>query len=213
MTATTPLDLPIDETTLDILEPASALVHRAKGMAVRRALLLADLVGLVGALLIAEFVLTLGQPKMDHIDQWVEVSLLLVSLPVWVVMAKLYGLYDHDEERTNYSTADDVAGVFNMVTAGTWVVFVFLKLTGLADPNLEKVATFWIVAIGLVAAARAGARAFCRTRVAYLQNTVIVGAGDVGQTIARKFLHHPEYGDQPRRLRRRRAEGPPRGPR
>ena len=27
-----------------------------------------------------------------------------------------------------------------------------------------------------------------------MQNTIIVGAGDVGQSIARKLLRHPEYG-------------------
>ena len=30
--------------------------------------------------------------------------------------------------------------------------------------------------------------------LAYLQNAVIVGAGDVGQLIGRKLLQHPEYG-------------------
>ncbi len=37
-------------------------------------------------------------------------------------------------------------------------------------------------------------RFYCRRQASYLQNTVIVGAGDVGQLIARKLLHHPEYG-------------------
>ena len=41
---------------------------------------------------------------------------------------------------------------------------------------------------------RAVARAYCRRQIHYLQNTMIVGAGDVGQTIARKILQHPEYG-------------------
>jgi exopolysaccharide biosynthesis polyprenyl glycosylphosphotransferase len=35
---------------------------------------------------------------------------------------------------------------------------------------------------------------FCRRKIHYLQNTIIVGAGDVGQNLARKLLHHPEYG-------------------
>ncbi len=186
--------LSIDERTLDLLErrKRSSIVRR--GWLVRRALLAADLVGLTASLLIAEFVLPFGQSKIGRVDQWVEVSLFLVSLPVWVVMAKLYGLYDRDDERTDHSTADDFAGVFHMVTVGTWVVYVVLKLSGLANPALAKVATFWILAVVLVAAARGVARAYCRRQVAYLQNTVIVGAGDVGQTVARKFLNHPEYG-------------------
>ena len=190
----TRLALSMDERTLDLLERRrrSSIVRR--GWLVRRALLVADLVGLIGALLIAEFVIPVGRPQLGAVDQWVELSLFLVSLPVWVVMAKLYGLYDRDEEQTDLSSADDFVGVFHMVTVGTWVVFVVLKLTGLADPDLARVATFWLVAVCLVAIARAAARAICRRQVAYLQNAVIVGAGDVGQTIARKYLSHPEYG-------------------
>ena len=44
----------------------------------------------------------------------------------------------------------------------------------------------------------------------YWQNTVIVGAGDVGQLVARKLLQHPEYAHQARRLRRRPTPKEPR---
>jgi FlaA1/EpsC-like NDP-sugar epimerase len=43
-------------------------------------------------------------------------------------------------------------------------------------------------------AGRAAARGFTRRRHAYVQNVVIVGAGDVGQLIAHGLLQHPEYG-------------------
>jgi exopolysaccharide biosynthesis polyprenyl glycosylphosphotransferase len=54
--------------------------------------------------------------------------------------------------------------------------------------------TFWILAILLIPIARSVARSFCHRRETYLQNTLIVGAGDVGQLVARKLLQHPEYG-------------------
>ena len=203
------LDLPIDERTRDLLECRRRSSGVNRGWLVRRALLAADLVGLTAALLIVEFVLPFDQPRVGRVDQLLEVSLFLLSLPVWVVMAKLYGLYDRDEERTDHSTADDFADIFHMVTVGTWVVYVALRLSGLANPSLARVATFWVVAAGLVAMSRAVSRAYCRRQLAYLQNTVIVGAGEVGQTVARKFLNHPEYGinlvgfvdDQPKRRR------------
>jgi exopolysaccharide biosynthesis polyprenyl glycosylphosphotransferase len=44
-----------------------------------------------------------------------------------------------------------------------------------------------------VIAARSLARALARRQPAYIQNAVIVGAGDVGQLIGRKLLQHPEY--------------------
>ena len=46
----------------------------------------------------------------------------------------------------------------------------------------------------LIPLARCGARAICRRRPEYVQNTIIVGAGHVGQLIAHKYLQHPEYG-------------------
>ena len=48
--------------------------------------------------------------------------------------------------------------------------------------------------VGGVTLGRASARAVCRRRASYLQRTLIVGAGDVGQTIARKLRRHREYG-------------------
>ena len=41
---------------------------------------------------------------------------------------------------------------------------------------------------------RAIARGVVSRSIAYLQNAVIVGAGDIGQLVARKLLQHPEYG-------------------
>ena len=69
-----------------------------------------------------------------------------------------------------------------------------LSLSGLADPSLEKVIGLWVSAILFITVSRTIARAICRRSPLYLQNTLIVGAGDVGQLVARKILQHPEYG-------------------
>jgi exopolysaccharide biosynthesis polyprenyl glycosylphosphotransferase len=55
-------------------------------------------------------------------------------------------------------------------------------------------AAFWLLAVFLVPLARALARAACRHSQGYQQNTIIVGAGDIGQLICRKLIKHPEYG-------------------
>ena len=52
----------------------------------------------------------------------------------------------------------------------------------------------WGSAIVLITLARAIARALCRRSPLYEQNTLILGAGDIGQRVARKLLRHPEYG-------------------
>ena len=118
----------------------------------------------------------------------------LGTLPVWVVIAKLYGLYEHDEERTDHTTADDSIGVFHMVTVGAWLFLIATRTAGFGAPDLRKLVGFWLLSILLITALRAAARVFCHRRITYLQNTVIVGAGAIGQLVARKFRHHPEYG-------------------
>jgi exopolysaccharide biosynthesis polyprenyl glycosylphosphotransferase len=184
----------VDERTLDILDRRrrTAVVKR-RGWLVRRMLLLADVVGLLTAFLFAEWVMN-GRGASGEVDVRAEFLIFVLSLPAWIVVTKLYGLYDHDEERTDHSTADDVVGVFHMVTVGVWLFFSFAYLTRVAHPDLPKLLLFWGTAIAFVSVGRATARAYCRRRINYLQNTIIVGAGDVGQLVGRKVLKHPEYG-------------------
>jgi exopolysaccharide biosynthesis polyprenyl glycosylphosphotransferase len=160
---------------------------RSRGWIVRRALAAADVGGLLVAFLLAEGLIGDGLSLTSLL-------LFAATLPGWVVVAKLYGLYDADEERTGHSTADEFVGVFHFVTIGAWLLFAGVWLTGLWSPDLQELVFFWGVAIGLVTVGRATARGVCRQTVTYVQNTVIVGAGDVGQLVARKLLQHPEYG-------------------
>jgi exopolysaccharide biosynthesis polyprenyl glycosylphosphotransferase len=182
----------VDDRTLDILKRrrGSAGV-RHRGWLVRRALVAADVVALLTAFVAAEFVVGGGG---FGLNTRAELLLFTLTIPGWVVVAKLYGLYDRDDERADHSTVDDVVGVFHMVTLGSWLFFAGARATGLADPDLSKVFGFWIGAIGLITAARILARALCRSRAAYLQNAIIVGTGDVGRRVARKIRNHPEYG-------------------
>ena len=111
-----------------------------------------------------------------------------------MVVAKLYGLYDFDEERTDHSTADDLVGVLHLVTVGSWLFFAFAAVTQRADPGFARLLGFWLFAIAAITVGRAIARGVARRHLAYVQNTIIVGAGDVGQLVAKKLRQHPEYG-------------------
>jgi exopolysaccharide biosynthesis polyprenyl glycosylphosphotransferase len=163
-----------------------------RGRMMRRALVLADLLGLAVAFL-ASTVMFSVTPRSDVISPDLEIAFFALTLPLWIGLAKLYGLYERDEERADHSTVDEVFGVINLVTVGMWGVFVTSWVTGLADPNLERLVSHWVLAVLLVIVARGIARTLCRRSASYVQNTVIVGAGAVGQLVARKVLQHPEY--------------------
>ena len=130
----------------------------------------------------------------DRVSTHLEVLLFAITLPAWIVLARMYGLYSNDEQRADHSGVDDLFGVFNMLTVGAWLLFAVSWATGFANPSFPKLALFWVTAIALVFVGRTIARAACRRTDAYVQNTLIVGAGHVGQRVARKLLQHPEYG-------------------
>ena len=165
---------------------------RRRGWLLRRMLVLADVSALITAFTITEAAMPAAVD--DHVGLRMEALLFALTLPVWVVLAKLHRLYDHDEERTDTSVADDVTGVLHLVTLGTWVFLAAGRATGMANPPVLKLVTFWAAAILLVTSFRAVARAYSRRTRTYVQRTVIVGAGAIGNLVARKFQSHKEYG-------------------
>ncbi len=164
-----------------------------RGDLVRRRLVLADTLGLALAFLLAE--LLFGRTVVaDRLSMTQEYLLFLATIPGWVVVAKLYRLYDHDDERTDHSTLDDLVGVFHLATVGAWLAFVAAWASGAANPGMTKLVSFWVFAVVFVTAGRAVARSLSRRSASFIQNAVVVGAGDVGQLVARKLLQHEEYG-------------------
>lgn len=155
---------------------------------------MADLGGLTLAYLLAQQLSGGGAGTGAHISAATEAAFFTLTLPLWIVVAKLYGLYDRDEERTDHSTPDDLTGVFHMVTVGAWLLFAGAWLLGFARPELPRIVAFWGLAVVLVSVGRSAARAICRRQPSYVQRVLVVGAGDVGQRIARKLRKHPEYG-------------------
>jgi exopolysaccharide biosynthesis polyprenyl glycosylphosphotransferase len=185
----------LDDRTVEILaRRRRAGMPRRRGWLIRRALLAADLVGLSAAFVLAQEVYASAIHGHGTLNGWSELAAFVVSLPFWVVAAKLYGLYEKDEERTDHATADEFAGLFHLTTVCTFLLYSVAHLTGWFAPALPKVFVFWLLAIVGTVALRGSARAICRRRIEYVQNTVIVGAGNVGQTVARKLLKHSEYG-------------------
>jgi exopolysaccharide biosynthesis polyprenyl glycosylphosphotransferase len=155
-------------------------------------LLVADVTGLVVAFTATE-VLFRGSGVSGGVSTTTKAVIFVLALPAWIVAAKLYGLYDRDEERATHSTADEVMSVFHLITVGVLFFYATSWLVGFVLPDQAKLSTFWLLALVAVISSRLVARTIARRQPAYVQNTVVVGAGDVGQLIGRKLLQHPEY--------------------
>jgi len=191
----------------DCLRPRSeAGSARGRAWVIHRLLLVADVVGLSFAFVLAQGLFAPAGSTQDVVSPGLEALVFALTLPMWVVIAHTAGLYGRGAQRADHSTVDDFVGVFAVITVGAWLFATFVSLTHTVTPGTLRMVAFWVMAIGFVVLARAIARAAARRIPRFWQNTVIVGAGDVGQLIARKLQQHPEYAirlvgfvdDQPR---------------
>ena len=157
---------------------------------VPRSLMIADLVGLSLAYLIT----TLFWGPRGALGSTKEMLVFFCTLPCWLVVAKLQGLYRADQEEANHSTTDDIVGVLYLVTVGVWGLLVASRLIGRTSPSIYALITFWTITVCFLPLVRTVTRRLCRRSRSYVQNTLILGAGEVGQLIARKLVKHPEYG-------------------
>ena len=178
-------------------KPASSTgkTRHRRSWVLRRALALSDVLALSLAFLTAFALLSrgtaLGSPRFAA-----EAALFVLTLPLWLVFGKSLDLYTRDDARADHSTADEAIGVLSLVTLGTWIVFVTAWVSDLSHPQLPRLVGFWALALTLVLCGRVVVRALAKRTDAYVQRSVVVGAGHVGQLVARKIQQHPEYGIQ-----------------
>ena len=195
--------LPAPFTATQVRQPP-----RRRRTLIRRSLVVADSAGLSAAFLASVLIFGLSAEGAGARPMY-EFAVFFLSLPAWVLLAAMHGLYRYDDERLGYSTVDDFVGVIHLVTLGAWIFFLGCWLTGISYPRPGKLIVFWILATLLVSGCRGLARSICLRSPAYIQNAVVIGAGEVGQLVARKIGQHREYGlrllglvdEEPLRLR------------
>ena len=185
----------LDARTREILEYRRDVpIGKRRGWLVRRALLTADVVALTAAFIVAEIVVSSRSGQHGVLSQAAEIGMFVVLLPLWVVVAKLYGLYDKDEERADHTTADDLVRMFHLLTVGTFLLYALSRVTLWFSPTFSKLFVFWLLAIVGTGVLRVAARAYCRRHLSYLQNAIIMGLGKTVQAIAMLVSEREELG-------------------
>jgi len=123
---------------------------------------------------------------------WAPAVVLAALLPAWILSVKAAGLYDKDSDVLGHSTIEELPQLARIATIGSWVYV--LLLWAVADARaLDEAAVLWGSLLVLLPLLRIVIRPAIRATEGYDQNTIIVGAGSVGQLIGRKLLTHPEY--------------------
>jgi exopolysaccharide biosynthesis polyprenyl glycosylphosphotransferase len=121
-----------------------------------------------------------------------EAALLLVLLaPIWIVTAKLAGLYDRDHRTLRHLTVDELPWLVVWALSSTAILTLLLAPFPGLDLSSDDRLLVWGITLGLGFALRAGTRAVWR-RITPPQRLLVVGDGALAQAVVRKLELFPD---------------------
>jgi exopolysaccharide biosynthesis polyprenyl glycosylphosphotransferase len=153
--------------------------------ALRRLLAAGDALAVMLALAVA--LVIPGLPGAGHRILWG-----VVAVPLMMVLFKLYGLYDRDVKRISYSTVDDVPRLFHATVIGGLILWVYSRYSPMHRLDFAEVLLFGVNVVVLVTVTRFAIRSIAG-RLIGVENALLVGTGEMGQTLVGKLAAHPEY--------------------
>jgi exopolysaccharide biosynthesis polyprenyl glycosylphosphotransferase len=159
-------------------------------VALRRLLGLGDSLAVLISLALA---LMLASLTGDHRSAAVRIAWGLIAIPLMVLLFKLYGLYDRDVKRISHSTVDDLPWLVHAVMLGTLLLWLYADHTPMHRLDFAEVVIFAFAAVGTVSVIRFAVRRTARRWIGP-QRALLVGGGQLAQTLVSKLANHPEYG-------------------
>lgn len=109
-----------------------------------------------------------------------------MALPLWIVLAKLYGLYDRDHRAMRHLTADELPSIWAWTMTGTATTALLLAVTPVGSVGITTVLSAGIVAALGAPFPRGLVRMIWR-RVTPPEHTLIVGEGPLADATRRKL--------------------------
>jgi exopolysaccharide biosynthesis polyprenyl glycosylphosphotransferase len=143
----------------------------------RRVLALADAV----AALTVSLWLGLGPSGNVEVAFWAA-----VFLPVWLLLAKLHGLYDRDHRALRHLTVDELPSLFTWAMSGTIAITLLLYLTPVAQLDIPTALQIWLVVASAALFLRTLAR-FVWRRLTPPARTLVIGDGPLYEATRRKL--------------------------
>jgi exopolysaccharide biosynthesis polyprenyl glycosylphosphotransferase len=178
-------------TSHEVLRPLP-LARSVPRVTLSRLLVVCDTLALVSALLVS-YIVASGMPGQAA-PQPSALALFGATLTAWLVGARLFGLYRLDGRPALHHTPREWVSLGQLAVIVTGLVLIVALATRINQPSRDEFLVFAVSAITFVIGRRVAIRALARHSDGYAQNALIVGAGEVGQLVARKLLRHPEYG-------------------
>jgi exopolysaccharide biosynthesis polyprenyl glycosylphosphotransferase len=112
-------------------------------------------------------------------------------LPAWVLIAKLFGLYDRDQRSIRHLTIDEMSVIAAWVAAGTAMLGLLLSLTPAGPVKLSVLAAAWL-AVTVVAGMLRGTVRWLWRHTTPRELTAVLGEGELASAARRKLELFPD---------------------
>jgi exopolysaccharide biosynthesis polyprenyl glycosylphosphotransferase len=165
---------------LQITEARGPAANLRRNALFRRTLLIADVVAIAGA-----FMLTVQLSSRSLQLTWAS----LAGVPILLVGAKLFGLYDRDEALLRKTTLDEAPKLFHVATLCALVAWLAGGLIVDGELNRHEALFLWLTLAVLLMLARAGARAIA-LRLAPVERCLFIGDEVSARTVRSKLTDH-----------------------
>jgi exopolysaccharide biosynthesis polyprenyl glycosylphosphotransferase len=165
------------------------------------ATLSADVVAIVAASLLAVWV----AGAFDHVPVFSRLTLpfdshpyggavsFVILTPFWLAALWAFGLYREPGSSIGGMNLSESLSGLTALTAASWLMLILLVFGQGSSAPVGALIAFWMLAVVLVPAARWLSRATVWSNSAFQERVLIIGAGDVGHTLAAKIGKHAEY--------------------
>jgi len=110
----------------------------------------------------------------------------LITLPAWVVLFKLYGLYERDAKRLSHSTLDDLPALFHCLLLGCLLMWCWFVVVAPGKLMFTAILTFGALAMALVLAGRVLTRAGF-LRLVSPERVLLIGTGQASGALIEKM--------------------------
>jgi exopolysaccharide biosynthesis polyprenyl glycosylphosphotransferase len=117
--------------------------------------------------------------------------LLVLSEPIWIVTAKLAGLYDRDHRTLRHLTVDELPWLLVWTLSSTALLTLLVAPFPAFDPSSDDRLLVWGSVLSLAFLFRALARGLWR-RITPPQQVLIVGEGPLADAVVRKLELFPD---------------------
>ncbi len=187
---------------------AAAATRRKAGTRTRRASKLrvaatmsADAAGLLASSVLAVWIvatfddLPLIQQLHGAFESDPSGGVLLFALltPYWLAALWAFGLYrEPGRSIGGFNLGEGMAGL-TALTSSSWLLLIVLVLALGDQAPVVPLIALWAIAIVAVPIARWIGRTTIWSRPSFQERVIIIGAGEVGHTVAAKIAGHPEY--------------------